>query len=781
MSGGLGPQRRPRPDAPDRDHQTRVPVPAAPMPEAAGIGPETAAAIGQETAAAGPVGTLAPARATPPTLRPGLMLGLQRSAGNAAVRGLVGRAGRAGGMGGTGGIGGVAGAVAARPSRAVVQREVSEAQADRLAGQLHEAMAGWGTDEEAIYGALSGRTASDLDAIRAAYARLSSTGLEADLRDELTDDEMAHVQQLMASAPAAAAAATAEDRWAARKERARDVAAQLRDAMAGWGTEEAQLINALTGRSPYEVVEIAGEYGTLTGRGLVADLRDELSGDDLDQALGLARVMHTEGEGPDPEIGMIQQAVNVLGASPPVRISGMYGPETTTAVNAFQTAHAPLRADGVVNLETWLQLDHLVPRVFRQGRMAVEGPTPAEARGVPLAGTIHPTVRQGSRGAAVEELQQKLLTIPAGEVPTRPTATGTFNAATKSAVREFQASRTPPLPSNGVVNAATWAALDAEAGPVNVGREEFAWQERTEGQIMGSDTKFTWRLLPDKLQVTVNIRFTGAPNHPMVNRWRNDIRNVWNGFRMVDDDHPGTSLALEFVIGTGAPVDASVRVRVEAVDVPQPGRSDSANWYTSDQDPGLAPHEFGHLIGLRDEYNQGPEALTTVTGEQPFVGQLEAPTDDAGAPVAPDTIAAEMRTAVTSSPANRRGGKAAAVVNKYGLVQGSFSQRVAAAYESTYAGALQREDFNPTAGYHMVVDPSGTMANDISARIPSNSDAGEATATDPFLYSNRSLMGTMDSLNAPIGPHDHPVAERHVRHFAEIVGRNRPGTWRVTR
>ena len=161
------------------------------------------------------------------------MLGLQRSAGNAAVRGLIGRS--------------------------VVQREVSEAQADRIAGQLHEAMAGWGTDEEAIYGASrdARRRISTRSGRRTPGCR--STGLEADLRDELTDSEMARAQQLMAAAPAAAAG-TGEDRWAARKDRARDVAAQLRDAMAGWGTAESQLLNALTGRSRYEIVEIAGEY-----------------------------------------------------------------------------------------------------------------------------------------------------------------------------------------------------------------------------------------------------------------------------------------------------------------------------------------------------------------------------------------------------------------------------------------------------------------------------------------------------------------------------------------
>lgn len=745
-------QRGPAPAGPDRGRPARTSLDVSTVAPDGPVG----------TLAPGPVGALAPGRPTPPVLQPGQLLGLQRAAGNAAVRGLL------------------LGRAPAPRAGAIVQREISASQAESVAGQLHEAMEGWGTDEDAIYGALSGRTRTDLDQIRAAYARLSSAGLEADLRDELTDDEMARVTRLMASGPAAEGG-TNEDRWAARKDRARDVAAQLRDAMQGWGTAESQLLNALTGRTPYEIVEIASEYGTLTGRGLVEDLRDELSGEDLERALGLVRVMHSEGEGPKWEISAIQQALNVLGASPALRITGIFGADTTTALADFQRAHAPLRADGAATLETWLQLDRLVPRVFRQGRGVVEGPVRAEARGVPLAGSIHPTVRQGSRGAAVEELQQKLLTIAAGEVPTRPTATGTFNAATRNAVREFQGSRTPPLPVNGVVNAATWAALDAAAGPVTIGREDFSWQERTEGAIAGADSRFTWRLLPDKLQVTVNIRFTGAPNHPRVGQWRTDIANIWNGFRLVDDDHPGTSLALEFVVGTGAPVDASVRVRVEAPDVAEPGRSDATNWFTSDSRRGMAPHEFGHLIGLRDEYNQGPEALTAVTGEQPFFGQSEAPTGADGAPVAPDAIATEMRTAVTSSPANRRGGKGKAVVDRYSLVQGSFSQRIAAAYEAAYAANLKREDFSPVGGYHTVTDPSGTMANDIAARIPDNSDGGEADATEPFLYSNRSLMGTMDSVSSPVSPHDHPVAERHVRHFAEIVGRNRPGSWRVVR
>ena len=753
----LGPDRRPDDGALARPPGRTPDSGAAPAVE-----------LVEVPAVGGPAGTFAPGSPSPPPLNPGILMGLQRAAGNVAVGRLVRRE-------------------AIRPpvQRAVtairlpVQRAVTPEQATSIAARLREAMAGWGTDEEAIYGALSGRTASDLAAIREAYALLSPTGLDADLRDELTDDELAHVQSLMASATAAgtAAGATPEERYQARKNRARDVAGQLQEAMAGWGTDETQLINALAGRTPYEIVEIAGEYLTLTGRGLEEDVRDELSGDDLARALGPLRTMHTEGEGPNPEIGLLQQALNALGASPAVRITGMFGPETTAALRDFQAAHPPIAANGQATLETWLRIDRMLPRVFRQGSLVYEGPAPAEARGVPTGGTIHPTVRQGGRGAAVEELQQKLLTVPGDQVPTRPTANGTFDAATRRAVREFQGSRTPPLAASGIANRETWAALDAVAGPVNVGREEFAWDERTEGMVMSATSRYTWRLQPDRMEIMVNIRFTGAPNHPMVNRWRTDITNTWNTFKLVDDDHPGTELPLNFVLGTG-PADNTVRVHVTPPHG-EVGRSDSGNWYTGDTDPGLAPHEFGHLIGLRDEYNQGPEALTVVTGEQPGIGDVGAPSDDTGAPVAPDTIAAEMRTAVTSSPPRRRGGKAKAVVDRYSLTQGAFSQRVAQAYETANAGSLLREDWVTGRGYVNVNDAAGTMANDISARIPANSDDGEPDAVEPFLYSNRSLMGTMESLSSPIGPHDHPIADRHVRHFAELVGRNRPGRWRA--
>jgi peptidoglycan hydrolase-like protein with peptidoglycan-binding domain len=495
------------------------------------------------------------------------------------------------------------------------------------------------------------------------------------------------------------------------------------------------------------------------------------------------RPVLSPGDGPSSEVGQLQQALNALGSAiPPLRITGVYGPETTAAVTAFQLAHPPLLPDGIAGVPTWAKIDELAPRVSRQGRSVVEGPAEGEPRGTPLGGSIHPTVRRSSTGPAVEELQQKLNTIPPDQVPTLLEVDGKFGAITRQAVREFQASRTPPLADDGVAGPLTWTALDAVAGGVTVGRESFDWEQRAEGTITGGPTRFTWRLLPDRLQVTVNIRFTGAPGHPRVAQWRGDITSVWNHFAFQDEDNPGTLLPLEFVVGSGTPADATVAVIVTPPPPAVPGRSDSANWHTGDTDPGLAPHEFGHLIGLRDEYNQAPEQYAAVTGEQAPIGQLGAPLDASGNPVDPLTIAAEMRTAVTSSPASGRGAAARAVVTRHSLRQGAYAQRVALAYETANAGNMLREDFGPS-GYVIVNDPAGTMGNDIAARIPGQFDAAgnEAVAVAPFLYDNRGIMGSMASLNSPIGAHDHPVAERHVRHFRDIVRRNRPGTWRTVR
>jgi len=149
---------------------------------------------------------------------------------------------------------------------------------DAVAQQVHDAVEGAGTDENAVYGALAGRTQEEIDRIAAAYLRMYGRSLIDDLRDDLSDAEMRRLATLSpAFAPEGAAGPDPGSATA--------VAVQLDDAMDGPGTNEEAILASLSNRSPAEIVAIRAAYRALTGRELEADLRDELSGDDLQRAL----------------------------------------------------------------------------------------------------------------------------------------------------------------------------------------------------------------------------------------------------------------------------------------------------------------------------------------------------------------------------------------------------------------------------------------------------------------------------------------------------------------
>jgi len=160
---------------------------------------------------------------------------------------------------------------------------LTEEMLQQIARRLREAMAGWGTDEEAIYAALSGRTQAQVDAIARVYGKMYGRSLSGDLQDELTESEMAHLAQLSPAAAPGAGGTPAE-----QAQGLADVAArQLDAAMSGPGTDEAAIFSTLTGRTPAERQAIKAAYRRLTGRELEADLRDEMSGSELRQALML--------------------------------------------------------------------------------------------------------------------------------------------------------------------------------------------------------------------------------------------------------------------------------------------------------------------------------------------------------------------------------------------------------------------------------------------------------------------------------------------------------------
>ncbi len=151
----------------------------------------------------------------------------------------------------------------------------------QIARRLRNAMAGWGTDEEAIFSAIAGRTQAQINAIDRVYQELYDRPLLTDLQDELTDGEMRHLAMF---SPQTGVTHPPENQLSSR---ANTIATQLNSAMAGWGTDEESIISTLTGRTQSELAQIKEAYTRLTHHMLEADLRDELSGTDLIQAMRL--------------------------------------------------------------------------------------------------------------------------------------------------------------------------------------------------------------------------------------------------------------------------------------------------------------------------------------------------------------------------------------------------------------------------------------------------------------------------------------------------------------
>lgn len=131
---------------------------------------------------------------------------------------------------------------------------------------------------------------------------------------------------------------------------------------------------------------------------------------------------------------------------PPLIPDGVYGPNTTSAVLAFQKGHQ-LRPTGEINNATWFALVDAYQDVFGM---------PQRANPMFPLGTIRYTL--GDNGDPIFFIQgalQALRTYFPAVLPV--SSTGQFDEATDRAVRQFQAQTA--LPISGDVTPDTWAVL----------------------------------------------------------------------------------------------------------------------------------------------------------------------------------------------------------------------------------------------------------------------------------------------------------------------------------
>ncbi|WP_448004876.1 hypothetical protein [Agromyces bauzanensis] len=177
-----------------------------------------------------------------------------------------------------------------RTSVAVQRIALSGDDISALAERLHRAMDRWGTDEEAIFVSLQklDKDAAATTKLKAAYRTAYGADLESDIRSEMSGTELALALELLGVSGSAVKAAPASD--ADYKAAART----LHGAMDRLGTDEEAVYAALIPmeRDPTRTAKLSSTYDTeysggLTGKGLAADIADEMSSDEAAYALYL--------------------------------------------------------------------------------------------------------------------------------------------------------------------------------------------------------------------------------------------------------------------------------------------------------------------------------------------------------------------------------------------------------------------------------------------------------------------------------------------------------------
>lgn len=469
------------------------------------------------------------------------------------------------------------------------------------------------------------------------------------------------------------------------------------------------------------------------------------------------------------DVGIAQQKLNSSGAATPrLPIDAIYGATTVAAVMNFQAMFMPGTVPtGVIDRVTWATLELVAPG----GGVVVEGGVPVEQHvettggssvGVPTPGTsLHRVVGPGgvTQGPAVEELQQKLNIVrsAAGITPLL-VESGTFSAADATALRAYQGSKS--LPQTGIGDIPTWNALDADAPGATVGAVSRTWREEVGGNPnIGMTSDYSWRIGAGEIHITAKVNFTGNPPSPA---WFQFVRDTWNKFKAwkIGTDE-FLDINFEMTQGTGA--DAAT---VAVVAPPTTGRANAGRWFLADsQAANTIPHEFGHLVGLRDEYQQHPADYVTVTGHEPPVGQVAAPAGVTALQVAQDEQNAMVGR---NSPA------ALTASRGRGMTQGAFAQQVVEAYAGLAAVNIPAAVGPPAQGS---MTTTGNLVRDLENALPDDTPgtgAPKYNTIEVFTYSSGSLMGDPARVN---DPHDHGVQPRHVQEFIDVLDRVKGGTW----
>lgn len=286
-----------------------------------------------------------------------------------------------------------------------------------------------------------------------------------------------------------------------------------------------------------------------------------------------------------------------------------------------------------------------------------------------------------------------------------------------------------------------------------VGNRTVKVSEQVGANMFGVTGAYEYRVTTDSIVITVGMNF--QPDRGVsvpTSTWFGFINSTWNHFSAVNQADPTQRKKIELrpVTGRGHEIQVSAGT----------GRANAGHYYAADPRASTAvPHEFGHLIGLEDEYERDRPDYERVTGQRVPAGSGDA----AGA----TTIAQGLRNALYlgekffewHSTAKRRRMRAVEavlaanhIVADYQRGENPITHEVAQQYRATYGVELSA---------------------DVAKKVDGGDDefsSWREKVVGTFQYTNTSIMGDMSE-------HTHPVAARHVRAFSNLVQGFLGGSW----
>lgn len=287
---------------------------------------------------------------------------------------------------------------------------------------------------------------------------------------------------------------------------------------------------------------------------------------------------------------------------------------------------------------------------------------------------------------------------------------------------------------------------------------------------------YDYRITATEIHVRVPINFVSDPGvTPPVPTWFGFITSTWNKFTAVDQTNPSQRRRIVFEPTTGGTMH---NVRVHAGN----RRADAGNWYVGAPDmASVAGHEFGHFIGLEDEYERRHADYTRVVGSAPEGGTSDEEQVRLARRIANDMHAALFQAEGTfelhQTAVDRRVGAVTRVFDAHRLPR-NYSTPLTRQVTTEYRTLFRSEIVDDI---QQQIDESGTERNYqvwLGATPIGNFREWREGIAGAFEYTSTSLMG-QSALAAPGSiDHEHPVQPRHVRKFATYVQQFlRSGNW----